>query len=221
MILAAQVLLLLLLPGLDSGVPTGEEPDLRVQVDLKNGSSISGVARGGVMLERKTRRGYYRTKDKSDRRSGIRIWHYRNTNGFIFITYRRIKGVRILGKLSREESLALRRAAEKVEKEPSVSVSRGKEGEAQPLDLSGLEASERDLLVEFDPRRGWGATRYGEIQRRRIILGYEPTKREERFCDVFMEWHAAFKKWSTTKRAASKGKTKQKQEERKAPLSGS
>jgi hypothetical protein len=57
-----------------------------------------------------------------------------------------------------------------------------------------LSSAEADLLQRFPPGEGWSATRFGEIQHRRINLKREPTEQEDAFCKAFSAWQTAVDK---------------------------
>ncbi len=170
------------LPGQEKGTP-----DLRVRVTLKNGAILSGVAKQGRLVERPRPPGYESSSDTTDRSSGLRLWSYRGSAGYIFLPYRSILEVTELGPVDRapadDGSTSLlsrqRRAAPKA----TVDAGRGK-GEARPK-------SSDSLLREFPPDAGWSARRLGDIQRRRIVLEIPPTPRERRFVQIYEEWSAA------------------------------
>src|SRR5262245_2541812 len=82
--------------------------DLRIQASLKNGATIVGIAPGGCLAERLSQRGYEAADDVSDRKTGVRIWYYRNMDGFLFVPYRTVKDLEILGALEPIESKVLR-----------------------------------------------------------------------------------------------------------------
>lgn len=193
---------------------SGESADVRVEVQLKNGSTIVGVAQNGRLRETPGRRGYRVTDDASDSRSGIRIWYYREQEGFVFLPYRNIKSVTRIATLTPKETADIRRAAVKAEKKRkkrardladarkrrsrsgSDSKSRSSKSKSSAKSSSGAEGGpeltrrQKDLLEEFPPGE-WTRARYGKIQRTRAILGRQPVGAEKRFCDVFAEWDVA------------------------------
>jgi hypothetical protein len=178
--------------------------DLRIQVNLKNGASIVGIAPGGCLSERAGRTGYETTDDRSDRRSGVRVWYYRNLDGFLFLSFRTIEEIKILNALNPKESRILREAAARARK-PSDRRAQGAEspgGEKMRAEQPAAgESSAEDaaVLKEFPPEQGWSAERYGEIQRRRIVNDVQPTGEEARFVEVFSAWERAVRKLAPPK----------------------
>lgn len=167
-------------------------PDLRVQVALKNGSSIVGIAPGGCLSERPSRAGYESCPDREERKSGIRIWYYRNLDGFIFLPHKTVGDVKVLNALDPAESKILRDAAARARKEPKAA---GRSEEPREAAAPGdLSAEEAGLLKLFPPDRGWSPDRYGEIQRRRIVNDVQPTGEEARFVESYAAWEKALKR---------------------------
>jgi hypothetical protein len=182
------------------------DPDLRVQVKLNNGAFITGIAKEGRLIERLKRGGFRTLADKKDPHSGIRVWNYRRTIGYIFLKYRTVEVVKVLGVLTQEEKRLLE---ESLARAAEVRRSKSRTGaDGGSVKLEGLTKSEHGLLKKFDPGKGWSPERFGEIQRRRIVLNQKPSRKEEEFCDVYTEWESAFKKWSLARQAATREESK-------------
>lgn len=47
------------------------------------------------------------------------------------------------------------------------------------------------LLQEYPPSEGWGEARKGELERRFVVVGARPNAREQRFLDIYADWHKA------------------------------
>lgn len=177
-----------------------KRPDLRVQVELKNGSALIGVAQHGRLVERLHRGGYVATEQKSSRRAGIRVWYFRNQRGFIFVPYRNISKVTELGVLTADDTVALKAAVRQAEQsrkvaKPLVPVKSVDPKSDKPDDApTPLSEEERRLLEEFPPSKGWSAERFGEIQRKKIVLKRQPTVGEKKFVKNFEAWDRAQKK---------------------------
>jgi hypothetical protein len=205
--------MILVLAATLSAQPAAPKSDERVQVELKNGSAIIGVAPAGRFQERMGRYGYEEVADKSHRRTGIRVWYYRETDGFIFLPYRSVSKVTRLGELTSDESRALRKAiataeasrsnrpAKVVPTDPGVKDPAGFGAGAQ----GGLTTMDRKLLREFPPAEGWGAERFGEIQRKKIVLDIQPRGAEKRFVKVYSQWEKALRRLTESKRAGKPG----------------
>lgn len=192
-------------------------PDLRVHAQLNNGHSIIGVALGSRLSEKSTRRGYSPTEDRKHRKSGVRVWYYRNLDGFIFLPHKTVEKLEVLGKLSSADSRALRTAvsaARKARASAAKAKAEAAKAKAKPGGEPGekpgegggdvLTSAEQALLKEFPPDKGWSAERFGEIQRRKIVLHINPSSQEQKFIEVFQDWAKAHKKWQRMKDAPAK-----------------
>jgi hypothetical protein len=195
----------------DPSTPEGR--DERVQVQLKNGHSMIGIAKAGVRCERLVRGNFKPAGDAPDRSSGIRVWYYQDLDGYIFLEQKGLERVDVLGTLSHEESRALSDAisaargariqvASAAASRPSPSSSK-KDGETAsesrpaPKDGNGYTAHERALLDRFPPDKGWNPEKFGELQRRKIVLHVNPSAEEQAFVDEFPTFQDAWKKWLT------------------------
>lgn len=175
--------------------------DLRVEVRLKNGSNIIGIAQSGRLCERRIRTGYIAAEDKQIRGVGIRVWYYKQQRGFVFLPYRNIDAVTELGAVSAQEIAALRSEVEKAEKArlakakaKADALAAAKAGELTPPvegtdEKPALTQAQKDLLKEF-PTDKWDRERYGKLQTARL-LGKEIQGPEKRFVDVFEQWNSA------------------------------
>ena len=171
----------------------GSKKDLRVQVQLKNGSTFRGIAVSGRLIETRNRGLYRVAPDKSSRKCGIRLWYYRDQNGFLFIKHRNITKMTVEGEVSAKDLNALRSALSEASKSRRRKVESDglrKLGEGE----DGLSESEKKLLAEFPPSKGWGPERYGEIHHARVVGGKKPSAAEERFLKVYEEWSKAWRK---------------------------
>ena len=105
-------------------------------------------------------RGFFKTaEDAKSPRAGIRVFYYRNANGFIFLPYRTIKEVVVLGKLTKEQKEALETAVAASERAAARGRKKTVDGSTPKPELSGLTEKERELLTKFDPAKGWSAER--------------------------------------------------------------
>jgi hypothetical protein len=75
---------------------------VRVRVKLRNGERLEGVVKNGRFVERPAGLEFIRS-DMKVKGSGIRIFFYNGTSGYIFIPYRSIKSYRVLQRLSELE----------------------------------------------------------------------------------------------------------------------
>ena len=170
-------------------------PDLRVTVRLKNGSTIHGVALDGRLVEKQVRGRFVPAEDREERTSGVRVWYYRDLDGFLFLPYSRVEKVEVRGEMTGADLTALREAMrlgaeERARDVPAVDPSDAGEPKEGPV----LTEAERRLLSEYPPDQGWSAAKYGELQRRRILLGQELNAKESKFVESFEAWRAAQQK---------------------------
>ena len=87
-----------------------KDRDERVQVILKNGHSLIGIAKQGIRCERLVRGNFKPSSDAPDRSAGIRVWYYQDLDGYIFLESKGLDRVDVLGTLTAEESRALAEA---------------------------------------------------------------------------------------------------------------
>ncbi len=182
--------------ALAQGVNGPPKPcDLRVQVDLKNSSSIVGIVTSGALVERLGRSGYEPIEDQQERGAGIRIFYYRNQDGFLFLPYRDIREVQVLGTLTPEESRTLRDAvahAELVTRNKDELARRSKAAaEARKADAAS-EADGRALLARFPPEKGYSKQLYGDLRRREIVNREKLGAEEQAFVASFEAWEKAY-----------------------------
>ncbi|MHC4599563.1 MAG: hypothetical protein ACYS47_11205 [Planctomycetota bacterium] len=146
---------------------------------------------------------------------GIRIWFFRQTKGYIFLSYRDVKLLQVIRVLSYRESKKMFQAVEDQEKKlldaekkarseerEREKVRREFEEEAREKELAsqkGLDAKKaaeakkrrKDLLTKFPPGK-WNKDRKEQIMVR-MIQGINPTPEEKEFYRVFNEWEKAVK----------------------------
>lgn len=184
---------------------TGKENrDLEVQVVLRNGAVMDGLALGGRLCERPGAKGYEPCESRSKPRAGIRLWYPSGMDGAMFILYRDVKEVRVVRKVSSGRVDEIRKKIRSRKKERSETGRRESGGPGSGegvLDESQLDDEERALLERFPPSKGWGARRFGEINRRRIVEQKTPGPKEQAFVDAYEAWRAALNK----ARGGSKG----------------
>jgi hypothetical protein len=185
--------------------------DERVQVFLKNGHSLVGIVRGGARIERLVRGRFVPSDDKTVRLAGVRVWYYQDLDGYIFLEYKSLERIEVLGVLTSDESRALAdavaaarwsRSTSNVASSRPSTPDRGDDGDKPADDVAGaFSAEEKALLDAYPPEKGWNPDRFGEIQRRKIVLHVNPTSEEQGFVDVFPSFQAAFRKWEAQQAA--------------------
>jgi hypothetical protein len=190
-----------------------DPPDVRVRVSLQNGETLTGVAKRGVTAEVLEGGRFSETADVALPKAGLRLWYYRDLDGYLFLEYKRIANVEALGSLTREQSKELadaiasakrvrdeaRRAAEAARKKAEEEAQEGPESRpsdegAQKPQGPELTAEEKALLDRFPPTEGWSPESFGELKRRSIVLDVYPNKNERDFLESFEEWRKAYAK---------------------------
>ena len=180
------------------------QADVRVEVVYGGDETFVGIAKAGRMVEILKGGRYAPSDDKSAKGAGIRLWYWRDFNGFVFLDYARVRSVKVLGTLTSEETAELEKAMAK----PVVRKARVTSSEPQPASRPATEsrpaAIEPDpvdapILKEFPPEEGWNLERPAEIQRRRIVLHIGPTTKELDFLAKFEAFKEAFEKAKAAK----------------------
>jgi hypothetical protein len=116
----AIVSILALFPGVGRAAAEEKfigEDDVKVEVRLRNGKAVNGVARGGRLVEKLERMGFVPASETAEIGSGIRLWYVLQINGFIFVDYRDIEEVRVQGPVPSEEASSLTRSILDMRKE--------------------------------------------------------------------------------------------------------
>jgi hypothetical protein len=178
--------------------------DERVQVLLKNGHSLIGIAKAGVRCERLVRGNFKPGTDTIDRAAGIRVWYYQDLDGYIFLEAKSLERVDVLGTLTSEESRALSDAVaaahgtrmEAPASRPASPAKAGETADSRPAQESnGLTPAEKAVLEKFPPDKGWCPEKFGELQRKKIVLHVSPSDEEQAFIDDFPAFQGAWRKW--------------------------
>lgn len=186
--------------------PATVAADERVAVTLKNGESLLGVAPKGVKNERLVAGRFLASQDPSEPKTGIRVWYYRDLDGYVFLEHRQIEKIEVLGRLTAEQSRELaeaigtaRRGADEARRRANAKRSEsrptppeeGDEPAPTPAKPEGLTDDEKALLADYPPEEGWSAEKFGELKRRSIVLDIYPNAKERGFIDRFAEWQKA------------------------------
>ncbi|GEM_PF-3129637 len=143
--------------------------------------------------------------------AGIRIWYFRNTRGYIFISFDDVVELHIVRVLSFKDSVKLFQRIEEREQKLIEAEREAREAEQErerihdemlaekrEQDLAkkrGLDAEaaakakkrREELLKKFPPSEGWNKDRKKQIMVR-MIQGVNPTPKEREFYKVFDEW---------------------------------
>ncbi len=198
--------------GQDSRPGPVRPPDERVLVTLRNGETLTGVAPQGVKNERLVGGRFLPSDDTRAPKAGIRVWYYRELDGYLFLEQKQVAKVEVLDRLSSEQSKELadamaagrrgrddaRRAAALARRaaESRPAPEEGDEPEAPPLKPAPLTEAELAILTRFPPEEGWTPEKFGELKRRSIVLHVYPNANEQAFLDEFESWREAFGRWS-------------------------
>ncbi|HYC76774.1 MAG TPA: hypothetical protein VEI02_04010 [Planctomycetota bacterium] len=203
-------LLVLIVPCVAQDSRPADPPDQRVAVTLKNGEKLTGIAVRGVLCERLDRGHFAPCEDPKAAKTGIRLWYYRDLDGYVFLENPLVTKIETLGPLSRDQSrdlvdavgtaregreaanrerVAAKRKAAESRPAPAPDVE-GPPAEPKP-DPNDLTEEERALLAKFPPESGWSPEKFGEIKRRMIVLDVYPNPAEQEFLDHFPAWRSA------------------------------
>jgi hypothetical protein len=148
-------------------------------------------------------------------KSGIRIWFFRQTKGYIFLSYNDVAQLQVVRVLSYRESKRMFKAVEDQERRLLDAEKRARseererekvrsefEEEAREKELASrkgmdtktaAEAKKRrkELLTKFPPGK-WNADRKTQIMVR-MIQGINPSPDEKEFYRIYEEWKKAVK----------------------------
>lgn len=183
------------------------QADVRVEVVYGADESFVGIAKNGKLVEVLKNGRYAPGEDRNAAGAGIRLWYWRDFNGFVFLDYPRIRSLKVLGTLTAEESAELEKAMNR----PVVRKTVTRRAESEPAPESRPAADSRPAEIEPDPadapilkefpsEEGWNLERPAEIQRRRIVLHIGPSAKELDFLAKFEAFKEAFEKAKAAKR---------------------
>ena len=207
--------------------------DERVLVTLKNGETLTGVAPQGIKIERLVGGRFLPSKDVRELKAGIRVWYYRDLDGYLFLEHRQVASVEVLDRLTPEQSKELsdamaagrrgrddaRRAATLARRaaESRPTPEEGDEPAPKPEAPKPLSETDMAVLAQFPPEEGWTPEKFGELKRRSIVLHVYPNANEQAFLDGFETWRGAFERWSALEAAKEAAKEAPKSAPKPAP----
>lgn len=186
--------------------------DERVSVTLKNGETLTGVALRGIKNERLVQGRFEPATDATLPKTGVRLYYYRDLDGYLFLEHKNVARLDVLDTLTREQSQeladAMRKAREGRDLARKAAAAARARPESRPAPEEGdepgppersaapepLSEDDRAILEKFPPSEGWSPETFGELKRRSIVLHVYPTAREQEFLDAFPSWRAAWTK---------------------------
>jgi hypothetical protein len=180
-------------PSLDLQ-PSPLTPHLLVEVVLKNGAVFQGVALDGKLYEQAQGPGYESIGEaqKDAIGAGIRLWYYRNLDGFVFLWHRDNERVTVKHALSESEMASIRHRA----REAKIAGGRGgspADSQSAPRGLEALDPEQRRLIAAYPPKEGWSIERYEAVQRQLVLENVQPTPAENAWIAVYPDWVQAYR----------------------------
>lgn len=179
----------------EAPAPSPETTNVAVEVWLETGAVFTGVAMNGKVAEKTVGPGWTDVlgNPKDDVSSGIRLWYYRNLDGFVFLNHRYIDKVVVGKKLTESEMIALKT---KVAEIRTGSKAPTKDGTAAKQGYASLDAGEKKLIDEFPPASGYSIERYEAVQRDFVTKGTKPTPDEDKWIEVYPDWVKSYRKYA-------------------------
>lgn len=204
-------------PAADASAPSR---GARYKVTLRSGRSIVGVVTTASLYERRDGSSWVQA-EKDAPGAGIRLFFLRDQEGFVFIPTREIRASEKQSDLTEQEGKDLekahsnsakraadereklrkdRQAREEAEKAKAAAAEDKAKGEGAEKTKSGGAATDDQiarytaLLAKYPPTK-WSPDSPAEIEKRRIVMGLQPTDEEKAFVAVFEEWSKAYTAW--------------------------
>ncbi|MCA9321088.1 MAG: hypothetical protein KDB53_10150 [Planctomycetes bacterium] len=191
--------------------PFAKTGHLQIELHLRRGGAINGVALDGRLIERRGRTGEYEVLQETEKTrvdAGVRIWFYEGLPGFLFVAWRDIERLRIVRELNQGEfevyeekaQAAAEKARPSADKKTPNADTLSRRGQAV-AGFGALEQHERDLLTEYPKSEGFTPERYSAIQKALVVEGKEPSEKDGDWLLVYPEWLEA---WNTFHEAPTK-----------------
>ena len=179
----------------EASAPSPETTNIAVEVWLETGAVFTGVAMNGKVAEKPVGPGWtdIAGNPKDDVSSGIRLWYYRNLDGFVFLNHRYIDKVVVGKKLTESEMIALKAKVAEIRTGTKAPT---KDGTAAKQGYASLDAGEKKLIDEFPPTSGYSIERYEAVQRDFVTKGTKPTPDEDKWIEVYPDWLKSYRKFA-------------------------
>lgn len=100
----------------------------------------------------------------------------------------RVETAKLLARLKERRS----KPPEKADATVPVDASEAAEAPEAPPQAPDAGKKEQDLLEMYPPGEGWGPARFGEIVRKRVVLGLQPFGKDETFLKDYDAWRDAY-----------------------------
>lgn len=201
-------------------------PDKSIIVYLKNGSTIEGIARKGVLSEKRVRvrmkgekkvETLYLQVPSTEKDAGVRVWYINNIDGFTFLPYGLIdpeQGVEVVRSLTPKESEDIFKDIKRKEEELLAAEKKAKAEEDR---METERAATEKALREARIAKQKGMDVEEARKKRKELLGKFPPSEgwsKEKLAEIRRKWivlHippsakereflALFEKWQTAKR---------------------
>lgn len=174
--------------------------DVWVQLTLKNGAQVEGLAAGGVLYERLEKGRFASANPESHRDAGLRLHFVDYNEGFLFIRAKdvlRIDSQKTLTTSEQAQIRALVKRRQEAVAAASASAAAAAEGRrggtgavpgAPDTLTTSADQFRKRLFAKFPPADGWGPVRRDEILKKRWTVGVFPDAQEREFLDNFEDW---------------------------------
>lgn len=213
-------------PAADASAPSR---GARYKVTLRSGRSIVGIVTTASMYERRDGAAWVQA-EKDTPGAGVRLFFLRDQEGFVFIPSREIRASEKQGDVTEQEGKELekahsnsakrasdereklrkeRQAREEAEKAKAAAAEDKSKSDGQDKAKGGTATTEDQiarytaLLAKYPPSK-WTPDSPAEIEKRRIVMGLQPTDEEKAFLAVFDEWTKAHAAWKAGQEKAAK-----------------
>jgi hypothetical protein len=178
----------------------GYRPDKMVIVFLKNGSTIEGIARHGILSEKTVRirrkgakksETIYLQVPAKEKDAGIRVWYIHNVEGFNFIPYTLIqqkRGIEIVRSLTLKESEQIFKDIKKKEAELRKAEKKAKAAEAR-IDKERTEAEKALRETEIAKKKKMDLEK-ARAEREKLLTKFPPSDgwSRERLNEIRRKW---------------------------------
>jgi hypothetical protein len=188
----------------------------KVQVLLKNGQKLQGIVKNNRFVERSAGLGFA-VATKDDPMSGLRLWFTSPGQNWLFLNYRDIQAVDMIGRVSDievremeaklDQEMNQKLAGETAQRVAEVQAELKARDDARKADQEASDKAKKDeakkklkeeveaakkVVNRFPPDDGWGEDRKKEILAKKANHVY-PTPDEAEFIKSYAEWEKARK----------------------------
>lgn len=191
---------------------------VRVTARLKNGNTIRGIVKDGLLVERFDGLRFV-ASEKGEPGAGLRIYYWNGSSSYVFLPFADMKECKINERITAEQLRAIELqtkareeaaqqdkkvqdpAVDAVQQQPPAAdgetTAKADEPKASTTGKepgTGLSKEQQDLfqlVQDYPPTAGWSQQRRDEISRRMAVIGSKPSPNELRFVAKFADWQRA------------------------------